>query len=129
MQIGPGSTPPPITPPVWRWYVALCILLAIANFGLIALGVYFLGADAKLSEDLKVPPGTFSQSAMLYVIAGTIFGIGNLILPFLPKQAWTYVLHMTNIIAAGLSCCLLPLAIPVFIAWLKPDIKAFFDFR
>lgn len=129
MQIGPETTPPLKASAIWGWYVALCILLALANFGLIALGVYFLGSDAELSRKLNVPPGTFSQSAMLYVVAGTLFGIGNLILPFLPKRAWTYVLHMTNIIAAGLSCCLLPIAIPVFIGWLKPEIKAFFDFR
>lgn len=129
MQIGPEVPFRKKAPPIWRWYIVLCILLGLSNIGLLALGIYFLKSDSELSELLKVPPGTFSKSAMLYVVAGTIFGIGNFVLPFIPRRAWSYVLHMTNIIAAGLSCILLPIAIPVFIGWLKPDVREFFDFR
>jgi hypothetical protein len=117
------------SPAAWKWYVALCLLLAALNLGLIALGMWAMQNDAYLARETQNAPGTFRMYGTTYVAFGIVFAIGNLALPLLPKRPWSYVLHMTNILAAGLTCILLPIAIPVFIGWLKPETRDFFDFR
>lgn len=99
------------------------------NVGLFLMGMYFLPGDAEFVRQYDLPEGTFSQQALMWVVFGFVFAIGNLILPFLPKKPWSYVLHMTNIIAGGLTCVCLPVALPLFFAWLKQDIKDYFEFR
>lgn len=45
---------------------------------------------------------------------------------FLPPRPWSWVAHLV-LIAIGLtSCCTMPAAIPLLVAWLKPDLRAWF---
>ncbi len=45
---------------------------------------------------------------------------------FLPRRPWAWVAHLV-LIAFGLtSCCTMPAAIPLLVAWLKPDLQAWF---
>lgn len=127
-------TPPnefvrPPAPGAWIWYVVLCVLMALYNFAIVWLGVLFAQNDAAWTKALEMPTGYFAQYSMMLMASGVIFGVGNLILPFLPKKPWMYVLHVVNIIAAGLTCILLPVAVPTFILFLKPEAREFFDFR
>ncbi len=129
MEVLPPAEPEPSKPSVWGWYVVLCVANAALNVGLIYLGVWLLGNDEWLVQNLQLPKGSMTEASLFYIVAGIVFGIGNLVLPFLPKRPWTWVLHFANIIAAGLTCILLPIALPVFLGWLKPGTKAMFDFR
>ena len=114
---------------VWYWYIALCVLLALLNIGILFVGIWFLANEADLAAQSGYSVELVRWEGNFFISCGAIFALGNLALPFLPRKPWIYVLHMTNIIAAGLTCCLLPLAIPVFLGWLKPEAKAMFDFR
>lgn len=129
MTFGVEPTPPSKAPATWWWYVLLCVLLALMNAGLIVGGVYLLQNGAEISRRFDAPPDTFNDAALACLASGPLFFVGNLVLPFLPKKPWTYVLHMTNIIAGGLTCVFLPLALPVFLGWMKPDVKEYFEFR
>ena len=129
MAYGPDYEIRPRAPGAWPWYIVLCILLAILNFGLVGMGFWMMANEALMVREAQYPPGMAQLYGMTFVVCGVVFGIGNLVLPFLPKSPWIYILHMTNIIAAGLTCLCLPIAIPVFIAWLRPDVREFFSFR
>ncbi|HRK20927.1 MAG TPA: hypothetical protein PLX06_03935 [Fimbriimonadaceae bacterium] len=129
MSFGFEPPVPARIPPTWWWYVALCVLLALMNAGLVFGGVYLLQNGAELARSFDAPEDTFDETAIACLVSGPLFFVGNLILPFLPKKPWAYVLHMTNIIAAGLTCVFLPLAIPVFMGWMKQDVKDYFQFR
>ena len=129
MSIQPEPSASKKAPPVWSWYLLLCTLLAVSNVGLIFGGVLLISNERELSAKAQYPPGIISAYGVFFIFCGLVFAVGNLILPFLPKKPWMYIIHMMNIIAAGLFLCCLPLALPIFIYWLKPDIKEFFDFR
>lgn len=117
------------TPRVWYAYVALCLLLSALNVGLAYLGYSVYRDDRWLVELLNMPAGSFREEGMLYLVSGAFFAVGNVVIPFLPRRAWAWVLHLTNIVAAILTCVLAPLAIPVLIGWFKPEVREIFDFR
>lgn len=107
----------------------LCLCLAATNVGLTYFGFWILANDAMISAKLEIPAGSFKDGAIFYIVSGIVFAIGNLALPLVPKRPWAWVLHLCNIIAAVLFCILIPIAVPVLIAWFKPEAKAMFDFR
>lgn len=119
------STPEdPQGPPVWKWYVAYCALMAIMYFLLIMGGVVL--AIAAGSE-------TNQREARESLVLGIItVGLGMLFLapyaaaPFLPRRRWAWVVGVVLIGIGMTSACCLPAAIPLLIFWLKPENKAFF---
>jgi hypothetical protein len=114
----------PQGPPVWKWYVAYCALMAIMYFLVIMGGVVL--AIAAGSE-------TNQRGAQESLVFGIItVGLGMLFLapyaaaPFLPRRRWAWVLGVVLIGMGMTSACCLPAAIPLLIFWLKPENKAFF---
>jgi hypothetical protein len=103
--------------------------MALLHVGYIVGGAWMLANEDWLGRETNTIPGYFREEAMLLVVFGFVFGFANLALPLFPKRAWAYVLHATNIAAAGLTCVLLPCALPLFLAWLKPEVREFFQFR
>jgi hypothetical protein len=116
-------------PPVWYGYIALCILMALMNVGLVFLGLWFLGNQQMLVQKTGYTTDLIVWDGDFFIICGLVFALANLILPLFPKKPWTYVFHLVNIISAGLTCVLLPVAVPVLIGWLKPEARALFHFK
>jgi hypothetical protein len=111
----PGGPAP--TPPVWPWYVAYAILMAIMYL-LCAGGGTVLAVAADRDED------------RIQGIIMAVIGMPLLVLygaaPLLPKRPWAWTFHLVLIGLAATSACCTPVAIPLFIFWLKPETKAFF---
>ena len=116
-------------PPVWYGYIALCILVAAMNIGLVFLGLWFLSHQQELVEKTGYKTDLIEWDGNFFVICGLVFALANLLLPLLPKKPWTYMLHLVNIISGGLTCILLPVAVPVLIGWLKPEARELFHFK
>ena len=113
----------PQKPPVWGWYVAFCVAMAIMWLMLVILGLSFI---------LSGPPNReMSQRDAQFI--GLIFiglGVGLMVpyaaAPLLPRRRWVWVLGIALIILSMSGTCCLPAAIPLLIWWVKPETKEYF---
>lgn len=126
-SVGPLFGPNPSqAPPVWRWYIALCVVMALGQFAILALGIYTIEKANEWARLGETSPESLRTSGMLLVSMGAIFFVANLLMPFLPRKPWAYLAHLGNILAAALFICPAALAVPVAVYWLKPDMQAWF---
>ncbi len=61
-----------------------------------------------------------------FIGVGLFFGIAAVTLPRTPDNRKTWVAHLVHLVFGMSSGVLLPLCLPVFIAWLKPEVKAYY---
>ena len=109
-------------PPVYKWYVAYCVCMALLYVLTLVMGVVFLfiEPDQEMSEaEAKLMGGVM-----------IVFGLGLAVpfaaAPFLPRQSWVWVFGLVLICLGLTSACCLPVCIPLLIHWLKPEMKAFY---
>jgi hypothetical protein len=122
----------PRQPPVVVWYKVLCLVMAAINVFLAGLGVWALSLFRRWALDHPEQAADLERTEWglwLLIGMGVVFGIVNVAIMFLPPRPWTYLVHMTNILASGAFCCPLPLAIPVFIFWIREDTRAHYGMR
>ena len=103
--------------PVWPYYVAYCVAMALMYAGVMAMGGVLLSVGNKADDQV--------MGAILAIV-----GFPLLLLyaaaPFLPKRPWAWVFHLVLIGIAMTSACCIPVGIPLLILWLKPETKAMF---
>ena len=116
----PEAAPARGRPPIWRWYVALC-----AGAALLYLGIGLVGVASFFVPELAGDPVEDAALAVLGLLLFPVCAVGA----FVPRRPWAWTYGLTAIIVAMLTCCTLPAAIPVLIAWLKPETKAAFGRR
>lgn len=115
----------PQGPPVWKWYVAYCALMAIMYFLVVIVGVV-LFAIAAGSEMNQREAQESLVLGLIYIVLGLLFLAPYAAAPFLPRRRWAWVVGIVLIGIGMTSMCCLPAAIPLLIFWLKPENKAFF---
>jgi len=119
-------------PSAWNWYTALCLLLTMINAAILALGTWAMtgGVEMAIQADrLQSDIDILKSGGQLLVWMGATFGLLNLVMLTLPRRPWAYFLHLGNILAAMPFVCPLPLAVPVFIQWIKPETREYFGFK
>lgn len=121
------------------WYKVYCHLFAALNFYTAWHG-YRLVRDPhevinsyRFLSDLAIDQATtdslvFSISLLGWSIAlmGVFFGTIAFTLPHAPDNKKTWTAHLVHILFGATSCVLTPLCIPLLVAWLKPEVKAYF---
>ena len=110
------------TPPVYKWFVAYCILMALLYLATAVLGVVFLviEPDRDMSaEEAKI-------MGVVFIILGLVFFVPYVLAPFLPRHSWVWVFGLVLICLGLTSACCLPACIPLLIFWLKPEMKEFY---
>jgi hypothetical protein len=113
--------PPP--PPVWNWYVAYCVLMAILYLLVVVVGFVFLFMDP---ADLDSDPMQAKIMAFIFIGVGLPLLVPYAIAPFLPRRSWVWIFDLVLICIGLTSACCLPAAIPLLIFWLKPETKVYF---
>ena len=110
------------TPPVFPWFVAYCILMALGYLGLVVVGIasIFMEPDKDMSAEEATLMGA------VFIILGLVFSVPYAAAPFLPRTSWVWVLGLVLICLGLTSICCLPASIPLLIHWLKPEMKAFY---
>jgi hypothetical protein len=129
VKLKPEAT---LVPPVWNWYRALCLLLALINvaisvggFWTMTDGVEMAFAAARPQADIDL----LAHGGLFLFWAGIVFGILNLLILRLPKRPWAYLVHLGNLLAAIPFICPAPFAIPVLIHWVRPETRQFFGMK
>jgi hypothetical protein len=113
------------TAPVWTWYVAYAVCMALLYVLTAIMGAaYLAGAGFLVVEQADQALMGFYGIFMLGL--GVIFAALYGAAPFLPKKNWAWVYHLVMICIGLTSCCCLPVCIPLLIYWLKPETKSMF---
>lgn len=119
----PSPGPFRATPPVYKWYVAYCIAMAVLYVIVAVMGGILLTMDPVRSGQ---DAATVKVQATIMIAIGIplifIFGCA----PFLPKKPWAWITGIVLLALGMTSCCCLPAAIPLLIFWLKPECREFF---
>lgn len=109
-------------PPVWRWFVAYSVLMALLYLFVIFLGGYFLTHP----EILRGPRDDPEVMGAVFVVVGLLMMLPFAAAPFLPRKPWVWVFDLVLICLGLTSACCLPASIPLLIFWLRPETKTFF---
>jgi MFS family permease len=114
----------PQEPPVWKWYVAYCAVIAIMNL-LMIIGMVFFAIAARSEMNQRESQESLVLG-LIYIGAGLLFLAPYAAAPFLPRRRWAWVMGVVLIGIGMPSICCWPVVIPLLIFWLKPENKAFF---
>ena len=110
------------TPPVYKWFVAYCIFMALGYLIFAGMGILFMVTE----PDPEMSPTEAKIMGVVFLIMGIVFVVPYAFAPFLPRTSWVWVLGLVLICLGLTSLCCLPVCIPLLIHWLKPETKAFY---
>ena len=121
------------------WYEVYCHLFGLLNLFTawegfrITRDPYGVIAQVRFLQDQAVDQATtdavvFLVSAMgwTFVAVGLVFGIAAFTLPRTPDGPKTYVAHLVHLVFGMTSGILLPLCLPVFLGYLKSEVKSYY---
>lgn len=113
----------PPTPPVYKWFVVYCILMALSCLTLAVMGIVlgFIEPDREMSAEEARLMGS------VFIILGLVFFVPYAIAPFVPRKSWVWVFGLVLICLGLTSTCCLPACIALLIFWSKPEMKAFYN--
>lgn len=113
----------PQAPPVWKWYVAFCIVMAVMWLGLVILGLGFISTGPPNTE---MSPQEAKVMGLIFVGLGVALAAPYVAAPFLPRRRWAWVVGIVLIVFSMSGTCCLPAAVPLLVFWVRPENKAFF---
>ena len=112
----------PATPPVYKWFVTYCILMALLYMTMAVMGIVFMFTE----PDPEMSAAEAKVMGVVILILGLVFFVPYALAPFLPRKSWVWVFGLVLICIGLTSACCLPVCIPLLIFWLKPEMKAFY---
>lgn len=116
----PADLPPLFgrdTPPVWRWYVAYVVLMALVYVGCVVTGLVLV---------FSAEGDGNGTAGVLLTFLGVVLAGAFIAAPLLPRKPWAWTYHLVLICFSLSSACCMPVCVPLLIHWLKPRTKAFF---
>jgi hypothetical protein len=117
----PPLTPQP--PPVWKWYVAYCALMALVFLAVAIMGVVFFFVDP---VELEMSSSEATLMSVTFFVFGLVLLIPFAVAPFLPHRKSTWIIGIVLICIGMTSTCCLPISIPLLIFWIKSENKVYF---
>lgn len=112
----------PATPPVYKWFVAYCIFMALLYMTMAVIGVVFMFIE----PDADMSAAEAKIMGSVFIVLGLVFSVPYALAPFLPRKSWSWVFGLVLICIGLTSACCLPACIPLLLFWLKPEMKAFY---
>lgn len=116
-------------PPVWLWYKAYCVFMALLYLCCLAGGFLLL----KYKDDVLPPnpaPGDVVglqiQSAAL-TIMGAALTLLYIVALILPRNKLNWIVGFITIGIGLTSCCCMPATIPLLIYWLKDETRFYLN--
>lgn len=127
----PGETGAPdadAPPSILVWARVYAGLLTLTYVGIALLGILMATGGvfaATKTGTAKGAPGMIVQGVMFAVIGG-VFTIPGGLAIWAPRKKWTWFLHMF-LLGKGVMTCCLPMALPIFLSWMKPEVRKYYD--
>ena len=117
-----GASLNAVTPPVYKWFVVYCMLMALLYLATVVMGIVFMFIEP--DRDMSAEEAKIMGALMIFF--GLAFCVPYAIAPFLPRKSGVWVFGLVLICIGLTSLCCLPVCIPLLIFWLKPEMKAFY---
>jgi hypothetical protein len=128
----PSSMPPgPVQPiysgrlPVLRWYHLYCAGMALLYLACVVGGAVLVIFRDRLA-DAENPAAFFLVYGSVLIASGAVFAGVYLAAFFLPRRPWTWIYHIVLIGIGLTSPCTMAAAVPLLIAWIRPETRAWF---
>lgn len=110
------------------WYRFYCHVFALFNVFLLGISVWFILRHEELANEIVNAKVIFWTGLACAPVALTISVVNYwLLMSKRLKNPWS--IHMGNIAAGLTTCFLVPLALPLLLAWFKPEVKAWYADR
>jgi hypothetical protein len=122
----PGAPAPDTPPGAILWARLYSGLLAVTYLGVAALGVFILVVGFSVGPASSSDAMTTTAMGAIYAILGFVFAIPSTIAVFAGRKKWVWLLHLVMIALGFSSCACWPICIPLIMAWLKPEVKAWY---
>jgi MFS family permease len=74
----------------------------------------------------KDDPWTILVYGVVLLVVGAVCLAACVAGFFLPRRPWAWIAHLVLISIGLTSCCTIPASVPLLVAWLKPDLRAWF---
>jgi hypothetical protein len=126
-------------PKAVHWYKVYCYCFSALNFYTAWHGYQLVRDPLSVVYGYKVLRENAVDQATTDILAtsvrtvgwsllamGLVFGITAFSLPLAPDNRKTWTAHLVHILFGATSCVLAPLCVPLFFAWLKPEVKEYF---
>lgn len=132
---------PAVKPRAVAWIGWFCLGQALANA---AIALYCWQWLPRLDEVMASPffaeirpeypeygqvKELLKEAIFMITASGFLFTALNLGLAFAPRKPGIWVVHVINLALAALSCVCLPVAIPLGIAWFRPDVQEWYGHK
>lgn len=109
-----GDQPPGVVL-FFRLYMGALTVLGV---GLVALGLALIG-----TAPVGAPKVDDLINAVFYVVCGATTSATHAIALFGGRRPWVHTFGLVLIAFGTLSCCCLPMTLPLLLAWNKSDVK------
>jgi hypothetical protein len=123
----PGEVPlgEEAAPSILIWARIYAGVLTLAYVSIAILGIVMLtGGVFEATKKSKDAAPLLINGVFMTVLGGVFTPIGALAV-WAPRRKWTWILNLVLLGKGALTCCL-PLALPVLIGWLKPDVRKYY---
>ena len=77
--------------------------------------------------EYKMAKDTLTGTLFLACLSGAVFAALNAWLAHTRETAAMYYIHLCNLLVGLTTCVCIPFAVPLLIAWFKPEVKAHFQ--
>ncbi|MBS1723841.1 MAG: hypothetical protein JSS66_12915 [Armatimonadetes bacterium] len=107
------------------WYGVFCFLAALLNLALLGISVWFVArhdvlANEYVSSRLVLSVGLLcGPLSLAMVVLNLWLGLTKRL-----KNAWS--IHLGNIAVGIMTLFLLPIGVPLLIAWFRPEVRAYY---
>ncbi len=76
--------------------------------------------------EYEIAKSVFLKTLVMACISGAIFAPLNIWLAHARESSTMYHIHLCNLLVGLTTCVCLPIALPLLISWLKPEVKKHF---
>lgn len=120
----PAAAHTPGTDRAIFWGKAYAFAFAAMYFVLVLLGIAMVFmTDAWRAKGGNLPMGV---QGIILAVVGTPLGALSLVAGLAPRKKWGWTVNIVIQAIGTTGCLCLPMALPLFIRWMKPDVKAAF---
>jgi hypothetical protein len=112
-------------PGVLFWYRAYAALMLLASLAFLAFAAFL--AWAQTNPQVAMLPGSAeaqTNAIVLFLVGATAVGF-YATATFMPMKPWAWTFGLV-VIALGLPGLTIVVCLPMFLAWMKPSVKAAF---